>query len=138
MDFIKTHSYVIVSLVSQLTFRGEFINTPLFHFQYETEEEANNAFDNINGIVFPPDTGKTLTAGKLTSEQAVKLIEYEQAAASNHIRIEWEPLVDKVKAGENLPQSPGGNGSSVRVARSIGMGQIAKQLAQGEEQLVST
>lgn len=111
MDFIKTHSYVI----------------------YETEEEANNAFDNINGIVFPPDTGKTLTAGKLTTEQAEQLIEYEQTAASNHIRIEWEPLVEKVKAGETLPQSPDGSGSAVRVARSIGMGQIAKQLAQAAE-----
>lgn len=82
--------------------------------------------------MFPQDTGKTLTVGKLTSEQAEKLIEYEQAAASNHIRIEWEPLVEKVKSGESLPQSPGGGGNGARVARSIGMGQIAKQLAQGE------
>lgn len=67
----------------------------------------------------------------MTLDQAEKLINYEQAAATNHLRIEWESLVEKVKAGEDLPPTPGSK-SNVRAVRGIGMGQINKRLARGK------
>lgn len=101
--------------------------------QYETDAEAKKAFDNINGLVFPEDTGKALSVGGLTPEQAESLIQHESAAAERRLRVDWEPLIQKVKNGESLPPSPGSD--NLRKARSIGMGQIAKQLAQGKFEL---
>jgi apoptotic chromatin condensation inducer in the nucleus len=97
--------------------------------QYETDADAKKAFDNIHGVVFPKDTGKTLTVGGLTPEQVEKLIEHEQAAAERRLRVDWEPLIQKVKNGESLPPSPGSD--NFRKPRSVGMDQIARQLAQG-------
>jgi hypothetical protein len=56
------------------------------------------------------------------------LIEYEQSAAEQHLRSNWEEMVLKVKSGEALPSSPT---LDVKKSRSVGIGQIAKQLAQG-------
>lgn len=92
-------------------------------------EEARTAFQNINGIVFPKDTGKSLSVGGLTPDQVEQLIEYEQAAAERRLRVDWEASVEKVKAGGSLPTSSAAD--NTRKARSIGIGQIAKQLAQG-------
>ncbi|KAI8883676.1 hypothetical protein K501DRAFT_218903 [Backusella circina FSU 941] len=105
MDTIKTHCYVM----------------------YETDAEANEAFSKVNGITFPPDTGKTLSVGGLTSEQAEQLIGFEQSAAERRIRVDWEANIEKVKAGEELVSTPD---SSSRKTRTMGIGQIAKQLAQ--------
>lgn len=79
--------------------------------------------------MFPKDTGKILSVGGLTPEQVEQLIEYEQSAAEKRLRVDWEATVMKVKSGEKLPSSP--NTDNIRKSRSIGMGQIAKQLAQG-------
>ncbi|RCH87513.1 hypothetical protein CU097_008392 [Rhizopus azygosporus] len=105
MDSIKTHCYVI----------------------YETIEEAKKAYNQVNGIIFPSDTGRKLIVGGLTPEQAESLIEYEQSAAEQRLRVNWEDIVQKVKAGEPIPSSPA---SDTRKTRSVGIGQIAKQLAQ--------
>ncbi|KAI8061911.1 hypothetical protein BDF21DRAFT_131797 [Thamnidium elegans] len=109
MDSIKTHCYVV----------------------YETDAEAKSAFAEINGIVFPKDTGKVLTVGGLTPEQVEQLIEHEQSAAEKRLRVDWEASVEKVKSGATLPSSP--ITDNARKSRSIGMGQIAKQLAQAAE-----
>ncbi|KAG1440958.1 hypothetical protein G6F56_011699 [Rhizopus delemar] len=105
MDSIKTHCYVI----------------------YETSEEAQKAYSQVNGIIFPSETGRKLTVEDVTPVQAESLIEYEQSAAEQRLRINWEDIVSKVKSGEELPSSPA---SDVRRSRSLGIGQIAKQLAQ--------
>ncbi|CEI91398.1 hypothetical protein G6F70_005227 [Rhizopus microsporus] len=105
MDSIKTHCYVI----------------------YETIEEAKKAYNQVNGIIFPSDTGRKLIVGGLTPEQAESLIEYEQSAAEQRLRVNWEDVIQKVKAGEPIPSSPA---SDTRKTRSVGIGQIAKQLAQ--------
>ncbi|ORE06625.1 hypothetical protein BCV72DRAFT_120334 [Rhizopus microsporus var. microsporus] len=105
MDSIKTHCYVI----------------------YETIEEAKKAYNQVNGIIFPSDTGRKLIVGGLTPEQAESLIEYEQSAAEQRLRVNWEDIIQKVKAGEPIPSSPA---SDTRKTRSVGIGQIAKQLAQ--------
>lgn len=68
-----------------------------------------------------------MSVGDLTSEQAEQLISFEQSAAERRIRVEWEANIDKVKAGEELASPLDG-----RKTRNIGIGQIAKQLAQGE------
>jgi hypothetical protein len=68
-----------------------------------------------------------LSVGDLTSEQAEQLISFEQSAAERRIRVDWEANIDKVKAGEELASTLDG-----RKTRNIGIGQIAKQLAQGE------
>lgn len=57
------------------------------------------------------------------------MIEYEQSAAERRLRVDWEASVEKVKSGGSLPSSP--STDNTRKARLIGMGQIAKQLAQG-------
>ncbi|KAG1140936.1 hypothetical protein G6F37_006120 [Rhizopus arrhizus] len=105
MDSIKTHCYVI----------------------YGTIEEAQKAYTQVNGIIFPSDTGRKLIVEGLTPEQAEGLIEYEQSAAEQHLRSNWEEMVLKVKSGEALPSSPT---LDVKKSRSVGIGQIAKQLAQ--------
>ncbi|KAI9283312.1 hypothetical protein BY458DRAFT_448759 [Sporodiniella umbellata] len=105
MDSIKTHCYVI----------------------YKTVEEAREAYSQVNGITFPSETGRQLTVEGVTPEQAESLIEYEQSAADQRLRIDWEDAFEKVKAGEDLPSSPA---SDVRKSRALGIGQITKQLAQ--------
>ncbi|KAG2200183.1 hypothetical protein INT47_009821, partial [Mucor saturninus] len=113
MDSIKTHCYVT----------------------YETAEEAKAAYDQVNGIVFPKDTGKVLSVGGLSPEQVDELIEFEQSAAERRIRVDWEATVEKVKSGQSLPASS--TNENARKPRSIGIGQIAKQLAQAAEPVVA-
>lgn len=96
--------------------------------QYGTIEEAQKAYTQVNGIIFPSDTGRKLIVEGLTPEQAEGLIEYEQSAAEQHLRSNWEEMVLKVKSGEALPSSPT---LDVKKSRSVGIGQIARQLAQG-------
>ncbi|KAI8989528.1 hypothetical protein BDB01DRAFT_833626 [Pilobolus umbonatus] len=108
MDSIKTHCYVI----------------------YDNEQEAENAFTNVNGMRFPSDTGKNLSVGYLTPEATESLIAHEQAAADRRIKVEWERLIEDVKAGNPLPDA---EPSPLRKSRSIGIGQIARQLAQANE-----
>ncbi|KAI8062373.1 uncharacterized protein B0P05DRAFT_556695 [Gilbertella persicaria] len=113
MDMIKTHCYVI----------------------YENEEEAKAANDNINGIVFPADTGKKLTVDYLTYVQAEKLIEHEQSAAEKRVKVDWESCITKIKAGEDVISST--TTESGKKSRSIGIGQVARQLAQAAEPTVT-
>lgn len=101
--------------------------------QYETIEEAKKAYNQVNGIIFPSDTGRKLIVGGLTPEQAESLIEYEQSAAEQRLRVNWEDVIQKVKAGEPIPSSPA---SDTRKTRSVGIGQIAKQLAQGNNIII--
>ncbi|KAI7902502.1 uncharacterized protein BX663DRAFT_511269 [Cokeromyces recurvatus] len=113
MDAIKTHCYVI----------------------YKNESEAKEAFKNINGLKFPVETGKELTVGSLTNEQIEKLIELEHNAAEQRLKVDWESNIEKIKAGETLPESPTTEGH--RRHRSIGIDQVAKQLAQASSEPVS-
>lgn len=93
-------------------------------------EEAKLAYEHVNGIVFPKDTGKVLSVGGLSPEQVDELIEFEQSAAERRVRVDWEATIEKVKSGKSLP--PSSTNENTRKARSIGIGQIAKQLAQGK------
>ncbi|KAI8640417.1 hypothetical protein BD408DRAFT_419865 [Parasitella parasitica] len=112
MDSIKTHCYVT----------------------YETRLQSKDAFTKVDGIKFPADTGRVLRVGELTSDQADKLIEYEQNAAEKRIKVDWEDMISKVKAGEALSSAgSSSNDDGSRRFRSIGIGQITKQLAQAVE-----
>lgn len=71
---------------------------------------------------YPPETGKKLSVGGLTPEQAEQLITYEQ---NTRVKVDWEAAIYKVKSGEELPVTTDGG----RRQRSIGIGQVAKQLA---------
>ncbi|KAI9470821.1 MAG: hypothetical protein EXX96DRAFT_653899 [Benjaminiella poitrasii] len=110
MDAIKTHCYVI----------------------YEKESEAAEAFKNVNGLTFPVETGRKLTVGSLSNEQIEKLIDIEQNAAEQRLKIDWESNIEKLKAGESLPKSPATEGH--RKHRSIGIDQVARQLAQASSE----
>ncbi|KAI8991371.1 hypothetical protein BDF20DRAFT_831417 [Mycotypha africana] len=116
MDQIKTHCYVI----------------------YENESDAKNAARNIDGIVFPEETGKKLTVGELTPEQTEELIEFEKRADDERRKVDWEACIKKVKAGEGLASTGGSpaDGPRRRI-RQIGIGQIARELskaAAGDQQ----
>ncbi|CEP06952.1 hypothetical protein, partial, partial [Parasitella parasitica] len=116
MDSIKTHCYVT----------------------YETRLQAKEAFANVNDIKFPADTGRILTVGELTSEQADRLIEYEQNAAEKRIKVDWEAMISKAKAGAALSSSGSpSTDEGPRRFRAIGIGQITKQLAQAAEPTIS-
>ncbi|CDH48797.1 hypothetical protein RO3G_06496 [Lichtheimia corymbifera JMRC:FSU:9682] len=110
MDAIKTHCYVI----------------------YESTEEAKAAFEGIDGIVFPRDTGKQVTVGGLTPEQAEVLIEQEQSAADRRIKIDWEGAIESVIKGEvkevNKSPSSSSNSPDARRPRLFGISQITREL----------
>lgn len=110
MDSIKTHCYVT----------------------YETASQAKEAFHQVNGIKFPADTGRLLTVGELTSEQADKIIDYEQNAASRRIKVDWESMLARVLSGEATAiTSP--SAADERRVRTVGINQIiTKQLAQAQ------
>ncbi|GAN08219.1 conserved hypothetical protein [Mucor ambiguus] len=112
MDSIKTHCYVT----------------------YETASQAKEAFNQVNGIKFPADTGRLLTVGELTSEQADTLIDYEQNAAEKRIKVDWESMLARVMAGEATAiTSP--SAAEERRVRTVGINQIiTKQLAQAQAQ----
>ncbi|KAF1796738.1 hypothetical protein V8B55DRAFT_1394330 [Mucor lusitanicus] len=112
MDSIKTHCYVT----------------------YETASQAKEAFQQVNGIKFPADTGRLLTVGELTSEQADQLIDYEQNAAEKRIKVDWESMLARVMAGEATAiKSP--SATEERRVRTVGINQIiTKQLAQAQAQ----
>ncbi|KAI8377375.1 hypothetical protein BD560DRAFT_390921 [Blakeslea trispora] len=109
MDMIKTHCYVV----------------------YDNASQAKEAFDNVNGIVFPSETGRELSAGYLTQAQAEKLIEHEQSAADKRIKVDWESCISKIKIGESLTSSP--IPEAARKIRPTGINQVARQLAQAAE-----
>ncbi|KAI8369490.1 uncharacterized protein BYT42DRAFT_502963, partial [Radiomyces spectabilis] len=104
MDAIKTHCYVI----------------------YETDAQAKAAYHNIHGIVFPPETGRQVTVGGLTPEQAEMLIEQEQAAAEKRVRLDWEALIANKDKGSITPTEA--SSPSARRSRIMGFEQITKQL----------
>jgi hypothetical protein len=66
----------------------------------------------------------------LTEVQVESLIEYEQSAADRRLKVDWEASIERVKSGLSLPSSPATDGA--RKIRSIGIGQVARQLAQGK------
>ncbi|CAO0799806.1 unnamed protein product [Mucor circinelloides] len=115
MDSIKTHCYVT----------------------YETASQAKEAFNQVNGIKFPADTGRVLTVGELTSEQADNLIDYEQNAAEKRIKVDWESMLARIMSGETaVISSPS---SEERRVRTVGINQIiTKQLAQAQAQAHQT
>ncbi|SAL95711.1 hypothetical protein [Absidia glauca] len=94
IDPIKTHCYVI----------------------YETLEQANTAFEKIDGAVYPPSTGKNVSVIRLTSTQAAKLMDREQEVAEKHGRVNWEKLLERVLNNEDIDDSlsteQGAKGSS--------------------------
>ncbi|CDS07754.1 hypothetical protein LRAMOSA01703 [Lichtheimia ramosa] len=110
MDAIKTHCYVI----------------------YESTEEAKAAFDGIDGIVFPRDTGRQITVGSLTPQQAEVLIEQEQSAADRRIKIDWEGAIESVIKGQveqvNKSPSTSSNSPDARRPRLFGISQITREL----------
>ncbi|KAK4509480.1 uncharacterized protein ATC70_007832 [Mucor velutinosus] len=115
MDSIKTHCYVT----------------------YETAPQAKEACHQVNGIKFPADTGRLLTVGELTSEQADKLIDYEQNAAEKRIKVDWESMLTRVMAGEATAITSASAAEERRV-RTVGINQIiTKQLAQAQAQAQS-
>ncbi|KAI8582326.1 hypothetical protein K450DRAFT_228478 [Umbelopsis ramanniana AG] len=113
MDSIKTHCYVI----------------------YETVEEASAAHKNIDNIVFPPDTGRTLHVGSLSESKAEEMIVLEKEAAEKRIKFDWELAIqalpsviappassEEPMATEEIPSS------GVRKSRLGGIEQVSKQL----------
>ncbi|KAI7875951.1 hypothetical protein K492DRAFT_210675 [Lichtheimia hyalospora FSU 10163] len=110
MDAIKTHCYVI----------------------YDSTEEAKAAFDGIDGIVFPRDTGRKVTVGNLTPQQAEVLIEQEQSAADRRIKIDWEGAIESVIKGQvqevNKSPSSSSNSPDARRPRLFGISQITREL----------
>ncbi|KAF7721988.1 hypothetical protein EC973_003870 [Apophysomyces ossiformis] len=108
MDAIKTHCYVV----------------------YESQEEAQKAFDGIDGVVFPADTGRKLSVGGLTPEQAEVLIEQEQSAAEKRIRIDWEAAIKSVLESKGDPAAAVSqiDTAPARRSRPLGITAIAKQL----------
>ncbi|KAG0181075.1 hypothetical protein DFQ28_007395 [Apophysomyces sp. BC1034] len=108
MDAIKTHCYVV----------------------YESQQEAQKAYEGINGVVFPVDTGRKLTVGGLTPEQAESLIEQEQSAAEKRIRVDWEAAIKAVLngTGDSTATAPHVDTASGRRSRTLGITAIARQL----------
>jgi apoptotic chromatin condensation inducer in the nucleus len=110
------------------------LTSPFFH-QYETSEEANAAYKNIDNTVFPPDTGRTLHVGALSESKAEEMIVLEKEAVEKRIKFDWElaiqeqpnviapPAVsDEPKATEETA-SPG-----ARKSRLGGIEQVSRQL----------
>ncbi|KAG2189123.1 hypothetical protein INT44_004265 [Umbelopsis vinacea] len=117
MDSIKTHCYVI----------------------YETVEDASAAHKNIDNIVFPSDTGRTLHVGSLSESKAEEMIVLEKEAAEKRIKFDWElaiqalpsviaPPTEEPKATEEIA-SPG-----ARKSRLGGIEQVSKQLQRAAAQ----
>ncbi|KAL0087150.1 hypothetical protein F4703DRAFT_1735627, partial [Phycomyces blakesleeanus] len=106
MDSIKTHCYVV----------------------YESSEEAKKALSSIDSIVFPPETGRKLTVGRMTAEQAEHVIEQEQSAAEKRIRLDWETALQAVLDGVAKPTLSPQTDVNVRRPRTLGFEQITRQL----------
>ena len=100
--------------------------------QYESSKEAQDAYANIDGIIFPRDTGRKVQVGGLTPEQAEALIGQEQAAASKSMKLDWEKAIEAVSNGEELEStgSPADQGEARR-PRFSGIGQITRELRKG-------
>ncbi|CAO3627338.1 unnamed protein product [Cunninghamella echinulata] len=75
IDHVKTHCYA----------------------NYETVKEANDALENIDGIQFPPETGKIVSVIKLYPSQVEKLVKREQELENQGmIRPPWEKFLNNV------------------------------------------
>ncbi|ORZ23082.1 hypothetical protein BCR42DRAFT_128805 [Absidia repens] len=109
IDPIKTHCYII----------------------YETLDQAANAFESIDGTVYPPNTGKQVTVLRLSPAQASTLIDREQQVADNHGRLNWEKLVENVLNNQVIDEpSPAENSPTSSKRRLGGLEQITRQLQQ--------
>jgi hypothetical protein len=64
--------------------------------QYENSDEASSAYKNIDSIVFPPDTGRTLHVGSITESKAEEMIVLEQEAAEKRIKFDWELAIKEL------------------------------------------
>jgi hypothetical protein len=100
-------------------------------------EQANTAFEKIDGAIYPPSTGKNVSVIRLTSAQAAKLMDREQEVAEKHGRVNWEKLLERVLNNEDIDDSlsteQGAKGSSpsTNVKRRLGgLEQITRQLQQ--------
>ncbi|KAG2184761.1 hypothetical protein INT43_000674 [Umbelopsis isabellina] len=113
MDSIKTHCYVI----------------------YENSDEASAAHKNIDNIVFPPDTGRTLHVGSITESKAEEMIVLEQEAAEKRIKFDWELAIKELPSTipsrpleDAAPAEPSTSPTTKR-SKLGGIEQVAKQLS---------
>ncbi|CAO3616109.1 unnamed protein product [Cunninghamella blakesleeana] len=112
IDNVKTHCYVI----------------------YENVDSADDALKNIDGIQFPPETGKNVSVLKLYPSQVEQLIKREQELESQGItRTPWEKFLNNLLENKDIDEglNNNDNDSSNPTRRRIGaLEQITKQLNQ--------
>lgn len=88
--------------------------------------------------MFPRDTGRQITVGSLTPQQAEVLIEQEQSAADRRIKIDWEGAIESVIKGQveqiNKSPSTSSNSPDARRPRLFGISQITRELQKGKWQ----
>lgn len=86
--------------------------------------------------MFPRDTGRQITVGSLTPQQAEVLIEQEQSAADRRIKIDWEGAIESVIKGQveqiNKSSSTSSNSPDARRPRLFGISQITRELQKGK------
>lgn len=86
--------------------------------------------------MFPRDTGRQITVGSLTPQQAEVLIEQEQSAADRRIKIDWEGAIESVIKGQveqvNKSPSTSSNSPDARRPRLFGISQITRELQKGK------
>jgi apoptotic chromatin condensation inducer in the nucleus len=103
--------------------------------QYENSDEASSAYKNIDSIVFPPDTGRTLHVGSITESKAEEMIVLEQEAAEKRIKFDWELAIKELPS--TIPSRPVEDAApaepsvspSARRSKLGGIEQVAKQLS---------